>query len=154
ATLTVNEAMQALYSVDVAWIAFRFLLACVLVCAAFIEFDGCLIPRPLLIAPLVMGLLMTVLWPHLLSASGTPITTPPALVGLFAAIAGMIAAAVLAAGPWLSWWRLAPLADRIRYANAAFGTLVLVGAYLGIRGVTPVAVQSMALYAVTQLAAR
>ncbi len=142
-----------LYAVDVAWIAFHLLLACVLICAALIEFDGFVPPKWLIGAPLLVGLAVLIAWPHLQPGEGDGALAGLPIGGLRAGIVGMLTALALGAGPWLTWYANTRQSG-FAYATRALGELVLVGGFLGHHAVVSIGLESMVLYVATQLLSR
>jgi prepilin signal peptidase PulO-like enzyme (type II secretory pathway) len=136
------------YQVDVVRFAYYLLLMCTLVSAALVELDGHVPPPRLIWLPCGVALLALVLWPSL-----QPVGEWIEPDGAWAGLSGMLAAAVIGAGPWLC---ASMSKDRreIASAHAALGELMLVGAFLGDRAVVAIGVVSMTIFLFVQLVAR
>jgi prepilin signal peptidase PulO-like enzyme (type II secretory pathway) len=140
---------DGLYALDVSWIAFHLLLACVLICVALIEFDGFPPPRRLILLPLTMGLAMLVAWPHLASSPFTGSFNGTPLGGLAAGLLGILTALLIGLGPWFSML-LSAQRSRFAYATGALGELALVGACLGDYRIVSIGLATMVLYVASQ----
>jgi leader peptidase (prepilin peptidase)/N-methyltransferase len=136
------------FQVDIVRFSLYLLLMCTIVSAALIEFDGHVPPARLIWLPCGAGLLAQLAWPGLLP-EGEWIKRD----GAWAGLSGMLTAIVIGAGPWLCAWP-GRRGSGIARANAALGELALVGAFLGDAQVMSIAVASMTMFCVVQLAAR
>jgi hypothetical protein len=137
-----------IYQVDVVRFAFYLLLMCTLVSVALVELDGHVPPTRLIWLPCGVALLALVLWPSL-----QPVGEWIERDGAGAGLSGILAAAVIGAGPWLCAW-MSRGRSEIANAHAALGELMLVGAFLGDRAVVAIGVVSMTTFLVVKLAAR
>lgn len=137
-----------IYHVDVVRFAFYLLLMCTLVSAALVELDGNVPPARLIWLPCGVALLALVLWPSL-----QPVGEWVERDGAWAGLSGILAAAVIGAGPWLCAW-VSKRPSGIAKAHAALGELMLVGGFLGDHAVVAIGVVSMTIFLIVQLAAR
>ncbi len=142
------DSTGADFLVELRWLVFHLLLVCTLVCAAAIEFDGLVPPRRLLQFPALVGAAMLLIWRDLLWP-GDVIR----FAGLPAAMSGAAMGLLLGLAPCLAMLTNTQGA-RGRYALVALGELMLVGFFVGDHAIVPVALETMALYVATQLAAR
>jgi prepilin signal peptidase PulO-like enzyme (type II secretory pathway) len=133
---------------DFAFFAFHLLLACTLISASLIEFDGYLPPRRLIWVPLAAGLAMLLPWRHLLPWSDLIRTD-----GVAASCVGMASALGIGVGPWFTWF-MSVKQSRLAYATAALAELVLVGGFLGDHAVLSIGVGSMLVYLIVPILAR
>lgn len=119
--------------------AFHLFLACSLICAALIEFDGHALPLRLAVPAMIVGLAAPAIWPHL-RPDDLALSSTPALNSLADGIVGALFGAALG-------WAIGLVGNAASRPtstvsrNAAV-TLALVGAFLAWRAAAAVAVAS------------
>jgi leader peptidase (prepilin peptidase)/N-methyltransferase len=138
---------QALFAFHFGQYAFRMLLMCALVSAAFMEYDGYRAPATMLIAIFAAGVLAGSLWPAL---RGGMSPDQDLWRGVYEGLAGAAVALALAALAWPGWAGGAS-AKQVARAGSSAALLLLVGAFLGPRDAALLAAYAMAWYAVVML---
>jgi prepilin signal peptidase PulO-like enzyme (type II secretory pathway) len=154
----VQAAPGGMFTLQLELYAFHLLLVGTLICAAMIEFDGHLLPAPMWISVLMVGLLAPIVQPDLrpigsvlLTAVGN--TLPPPASAFVDGAAGLLAAFSIGIVPWITWLSTARQ-SKLASASSAVAELLLVGAFLGDQPVLAIGLGSMALYFATRVVAR
>ncbi|HQU45163.1 MAG TPA: prepilin peptidase [Pirellulales bacterium] len=113
--------------------AFHLYLACSLICAAFIEYDGHTLPTRLTVPAVILGLAAPLIWPHLRPLAGGGISEPfPS--ALVRGLLGVLTGAAL--GYAMGWTRRFVLGERTSFRrtkdhNNSAIALAWVGSFLG-----------------------